>query len=862
MVLTKRQYEGDIRYMHQFADELIARRKQDSSASNKQDLLNRMLQGRDPATSEGLSDENIRYQLVTFMIAGHETTSGLLSFALYELLKNPSTLARARAQVDEVLGQEIPRFEHLAKLTYIDQVLKETLRIWPTAPAIAMQPYEDTLLAGKYPVAKGQTIFVLLPMLHRDPKAWGDDVETFNPDRFAPEAFARVPANAWKPFGNGQRACIGRPFALQEAQLVLSMILQRFDLIEQDPSYQLKIHETLTLKPDSFFMRARSRGSVGIEPGSRVMTTVAQPLKSSVPAEKQTSGPLTPLLILFGSNSGSSEAFAQHIASDARAQGYAAQIDSLDSHVGHLPTEGAVVIVTASYEGQPTDNARQFVAWMDSLKPGELTGVQYAVFGCGNRDWIRTFQAIPKKIDARLEAAGATRLKERGAADARGDFFGDFDHWYESLWTDLAPAFGQEAQRVATRSAYEVEVVPPTRPVLLRQSDVQQGTVIENRELVDLSSPLGRSKLHIEIALPEDMTYRAGDYLVVLPTNPIQNVERALRRFGMAPDTQIIIHKASDSQTSLPTEYPISVSELLSSYVELGQPATRKQVKALAQASQCPPEQANLETLAQEEQYQQEVLHKYVSVLDLLERAPSCTLSFGDFLQMLPPMHARQYSISSSPLWKEDHCSLTFARVEAPAWSGQGTYLGVASNYLAATQPDTRVSVAVRPSQAAFHLPSSLETPIIMVCAGTGIAPFRGFLQERAIQAANGQKPGEALLFFGCSHPDVDYLYREELEQWERAGIVKLRPAFTKAPNGEIKYVQHRLWHDRDEVAELFRKGARIFVCGDGQHMAPAVRETFVRMYQEAVQCSLEDAEAWADELERTSTRYVADVFA
>jgi cytochrome P450/NADPH-cytochrome P450 reductase len=229
---------------------------------------------------------------------------------------------------------------------------------------------------------------------------------------------------------------------------------------------------------------------------------------------------------------------------------------------------------------------------------------------------------------------------------------------------------------------------------------------------------------------------------------------------------------------------------------------------------------------------------------------------------MLPPMHSRQYSISSSPLWKEDHCTLTFALVEAPAWSGQGTYLGVASNYLASALPGTKVSVAVRPSQEAFHLPSSLETPIIMVCAGTGIAPFRGFLQERAIQAANGQKHGEALLFFGCGHPDVDYLYRDELEQWERDGIVKLRTAFSKAPDGEIRYVQHRLWHDRAEIVDLFKHGACIFVCGDGQHMAPAVRDTFVRIYQEAKQCSLEEANAWADELERTSTRYVADVFA
>jgi cytochrome P450/NADPH-cytochrome P450 reductase len=861
MLLTKRQYEQDIHFMHKIADDLIAERKSDPSASSKHDLLNRMLQGRDPVTGEGLSDENIRYQLVTFLIAGHETTSGLLSFALYELLKNPAILARARAHVDEVLGQEMPHYEHLAKLTYIDQVLKETLRIWPTAPAIAMRPYESTTLAGKYPFIKGETALVLLPMLHRDPTVWGNDVETFNPDRFAPEAYAKLPANSWKPFGNGQRACIGRPFALQEALLVLSMILQRFDLIEHDPSYQLKIRETLTLKPTGFYIRARRRGTASFTPRSAAVITPSKPLTSPAPAPASTVGTLTPLLVLFGSNSGSSEAFAQRIASDARAQGYSAEISQLDEHVGQLPTEGAVVIVTASYEGQPTDNAKQFVAWLDTLQPGDLKGVKFAVFGCGNRDWARTFQAIPKKIDAALASAGATRLKERGEADARGDFFGDFDRWYDILWRTLSETFGHEVQSTATGSLYQVEVVQETRSVLLRQGELQPGQVVENRELVDISSPLGRSKRHIEIALPEGMTYRAGDYLTVLPTNPRQNVERALRRFGFAPDNQVVIHKAHNSQTSLPTEYPISVNDILSSYVELAQPATRKQVEMLANTTEKPSEKEILENLIPEEVYQKEVLQKQVSMLDLLERTPSCKLSFGTFLEMLPPMRARQYSISSSPLWKEDHCTLTLAVVDAPAWSGQGTYLGVASNYLAEAHPGNKVSVAVRPSNAAFHPPQPLETPIIMVCAGTGLAPFRGFLQERAIQAESGQKLGQALLFFGCDHPDVDFLYRDELENWQKAGIVDVRPAFTFASDGEIKFVQHRLWHDRADVVALFRQGARIFVCGDGRRMAPAVRDTFVRIYQEATHSTPEAAEAWANEIERTSSRYVADVF-
>ena len=268
---------------------------------------------------------------------------------------------------------------------------------------------------------------------------------------------------------------------------------------------------------------------------------------------------------------------------------------------------------------------------------GTLSGVKYVVFGCGNHDWARTYQAIPTRIDTTLAAVGATRLKERGEADARGDFFGDFDHWYDSFWSSLAPAFGQTVSQVASGPAYKVEVVPPARSTLLRQSDVQTGTIVANRELVNLASPLGHSKREVEIALPAGMTYRAGDYLAVLPTNPIQNVERALRRFGLTADTQVIIHTTSDSQTSLPTEYPVSVQELLASYVELGQPATRKQIELLAHASEQPQERAQLEELAQPERYQKNVLQRHISVLDLLEQTPSCTLSLTRFSRCCRP---------------------------------------------------------------------------------------------------------------------------------------------------------------------------------------------------------------------------------
>ena len=861
MLRTRRAYEDDLRLMREVADGLIAERRRDPDAAAKDDLLNRMLNGRDPTTGEGLSDENIRYQMVTFLIAGHETTSGLLSFATYFLCRNPEVLNRARAQVDEVLGAELPRVEHLGRLRYLEQILMESLRIWPTAPAFGLKPYEDTVIGGKYQVYKHSTVMVLIPMLHRDTKVWGDDVEQFRPERFAPEAMEKLPPNAWKPFGNGQRACIGRPFAMQEAQLVLALMLQRFDLIEDDPSYRLEVHETLTLKPHGFRIRVKPRGSASFKPRSRVAQLGAPPAAAPAPQHAAATGPTTPLLVLYGSNTGSAEAFAQRIASESQAQGYAAQAAPLDEHVGRLPTEGAVVIVTASYEGQPPDNARQFAAWLDEQKPGALAGVRYAVFGCGNRQWARTYQAVPKRFDAGLEAAGATRLRARGETDSGGDFFGAFDEWYAGLWPDLGEALGKTVQ-AASGGGLQVELVSSGRTAILRLGELQYGEVVENRELVDMGNPLGRSKRHIDIRLPDGMGYRAGDYLAVLPQNPIGLVMRALKRFNLATDSQIVIRKPEGSLTSLPVDHPVNASEVLFHYVELAQPATRAQVAALARSTRCPPEQKELEALAEEAAYQRELLPKRVSVLELLERYASCEPGLAAFLEMLPPVRARQYSISSSPLWNAQRCTLTVAVVDAPALSGQGRFHGMASTLLAHAAPGTRLAVATRASNDHFHPPASPETPMVMVCAGTGLAPFRGFLQERAVQAASGRSVGPALLFFGCDHPDVDYLYRDELAAWEAAGVVSVRPAFFRAPDGDVSFVQHRVWKDRAEVARLFRDGAHVYVCGDGRRMAPAVRETFVRIYQEAMAISLEDAEAWADKIERETGRYVADVFA
>jgi cytochrome P450/NADPH-cytochrome P450 reductase len=258
----ERQLNLDVAFMNEMVDRLVRERRADTTSKvPRNDLLDHMLAGADKTTGQKLDDLNIRYQINTFLIAGHETTSGLLSFAMYFLLKNPEVLTQAYEEVDRILGADtttIPTFSQVRQLSFISQILKEALRLWPPAPVFAVYPYEDTVIGGRYYLRKGTFIYVLIPMLHRDPTVWGSSAETFRPEHFTTEAERARPENAYKPFGNGRRACVGREFALHEAALVLGMILQRFMLFDH-LNYELKIKETLTLKPDQFWIKVRPR---------------------------------------------------------------------------------------------------------------------------------------------------------------------------------------------------------------------------------------------------------------------------------------------------------------------------------------------------------------------------------------------------------------------------------------------------------------------------------------------------------------------------------------------------------------------------------------------------------------------------
>ena len=863
-----KQLGRDVDYMNTLVDDIIRERRKTGGDQN--DLLNFMLAGKDPVTGEGLSDENIRYQINTFLIAGHETTSGMLSFALHYLLKHPAILERAYEEADRVLGRDIskpPTMAQIGQLEYIRAILLEALRLWPTAPAFSVAPFKDEVIGGKYPLPKGTFISVLGLSLHRDKTVWGDRPDDFNPENFMGDAEAKRHPAGYKPFGNGQRACIGRQFAMQEATLVMGMILQRFHLFDHT-NYQLKIKETLSLKPDGFKIKAKTRPDIIRGSGPTDADTETETRATS---HAQRPKHDTPLYILYGSNLGTTEGLARDIAQSGELNGFAVTLASLDAYARRLPTDGPVVLLSASYNGAPPNNAGAFVDWLETATADEVKDVSFLVFGCGSRDWAATFQSIPRMIDERLHALGATRLVERAEGDTREDIDSQFHSWLEALWPTLGKTLELNIDfesPVIAEPLYKVEIAESvTANPVANQAGAVEMTVLENRELqtADGAAKPARSTRHIEIALPEGVTYEPGDHLCVVPVNPPALVERALKRVGIDADAYIRIESRSQMRGPFPSGSTFSVRRLAERYGELQAVATRKDIAVLASYTQCPDSKAKLEAIAApakngSDLYRSEVQAKRKSVLDIMEEFPACDVPFGVFLELIPWLTPRYYSISSSMRAAADRCSITVAVVEGPARSGHGAYHGICSTHLANVAAGEKVLAVVQEPATPFRLPEDPSVPVIMIGPGTGLAPFRGFIQARRALKAEGKTLGEALLFFGCRHPEQDFIYNDELKAAAQENLIELHTAFSRAQSERI-YVQDLLRKEEASVWRLIEQGAIVYVCGDGAGMEPDVRRALTKIYAEHADVDFSEAENWMEDFV-SNDRYVLDVWA
>jgi cytochrome P450/NADPH-cytochrome P450 reductase len=867
-VRAQRQLEEDQAFMNDLVDRLIAERRAQGDAADTTDLLGRMLTGGD-RNGERLPDRNIRAQCITFLIAGHETTSGLLSFALHYLVANPRFMQRARAEVDEVLGRTAqPTFEQVQRLRYVRQVLDESLRLWPTAPGFTRAPFGDTVIGGRYAIPAHTPITVLLPALHRSTSVWGPDAAQFDPGHVAPERLAALPPHAYKPFGTGQRACIGRQFAQQEAALVLGMLLQRFDLVDVR-GYRLRTKTTLTIKPDDFHLQVLPREDVPLgipvqRTGETPVVRTATPQAAPVPTVARHG---TRLTVLFGSNLGTAEAIATRLAQEGTERGFDVTLGPLDDHVEDLPAGGALLVVCSSYNGTPPDNAAAFCRWITSAPADAAAGVTYSVFGCGNTEWASTYQAVPTLLDRELGAHGGERAHARGEGDAAGDFDAAYRDWHGDLWQTLATALDLPAEVAATapagpRLSITLTNRQVTNPVIVSYR-ARPARVRENRELLgagEYGTP-GRSTRHLEIALPADTTYRAGDHLGVLPRNSIEQIRRVMTHFGLDAGQYITIIPSSGAHTHLPIDEATPLLGVLGTCVELQDVATRDDVAVLLRYTDDPDQRSALEALARDdEQYREQVLGPNRSVLDLLEQFPACRLPFEEFLDALPPLRPRFYSISSSPLVSPDVCSITVGVLRGPARSGAGTFSGVASGHLAELSEDGTAFVFVREPTIPFRPPEDPHVPMVMVGAGTGVAPFRGFLQERAAQRAQGVPVARSLLVFGCREPRADLLYTDELRGFQEQGLVRVENAFSREDGRPCRYVQDAMLDCAEEVWDLLQQGAVVLVCGNATTIAPAVRASLARVFRERTSAGEADAQAWLTGL-RSSDRLLEDIW-
>jgi cytochrome P450/NADPH-cytochrome P450 reductase len=249
-----------------------------------------------------------------------------------------------------------------------------------------------------------------------------------------------------------------------------------------------------------------------------------------------------------------------------------------------------------------------------------------------------------------------------------------------------------------------------------------------------------------------------------------------------------------------------------------------------------------------------------VTAFDLQTKYADISLSLEGLLELCAAIRPRFYSISSTPLDNPREATLTVGTLLAPAWSGIGQYRGFASSYLMGVAAGDTVLGYVRRPNPSFAPPEDVRLPMILIGPGTGIAPLRGFLRERAAQARAGEPVGKSLLFFGCRHPEHDFYYRDEMAAWEQQGVAQVFTAFSSQEGHPHRFVQDALLAAADDVWDALEEGAPIYVCGDGRFMAPAVRAALIGICRQKQGLGHEAASAWLESLIQQGL-YHQDVF-
>lgn len=522
-----------------------------------------------------------------------------------------------------------------------------------------------------------------------------------------------------------------------------------------------------------------------------------------------------PLTVVYASESGNSERLAADMAKLARKRGLKPTVvDMADLDLADLAKSRRLVVIAATWgEGEPPGRAAaSYAALMGDGAP-RLDGVEFAVLALGDTAYVE-FCAIGKAIDARLEALGGKRVADR--ADLDLDFAEPAARWIDGAITALAPAdaAGSGGQVIAVDFGAAAE--PNLGPF---EAEVTAH--------VDLNSSRSEKEtIHLELAFDgKAPAYNPGDSLDLYPHNDPDYVEQLLKAAGLAVDAALreeFIKERDVTTLSLKT-------------VESYAAATGHQyVKALIESGEARDWIAGRQ------------------LIDLIAHFP-IALTAEQLRALTRPLAPRAYSIASSrrEVGDEAHLLVSAVRYASHGWDRQG----VASSYVAERlKKGARVRVKLRPNKH-FALPAS-DRDIIMVGPGTGVAPFRAFVQERRAAGATGK----SWLFFGDRNYTHDFLYQLEWQDALKDGaLTRMDVAFSRDTPEKV-YVQNRIWDRRRDVVEWLDNGASLYVCGDAKQMAKDVRATLVRAYADVKAIAPELAEKAVVELER-GKRYLQDVY-
>lgn len=600
------------------------------------------------------------------------------------------------------------------------------------------------------------------------------------------------------------------------------------------------------------------------------------------------------IAIFYGSQTGTAEEFAGRLAKDAQRYGLKALVlDPEECDMEELTRMGEIensltIFVMATYgEGDPTDNAQEFYEWLQNDRD-DLDCLNYTVFGLGNKTYEH-YNAMGRFVDKRLEEMGANRVFEKGEGDDDGNLEEDFVRWREQFWPAVLSKYNIDIREIKRRLSSCIErqfklVIHEDLP----QDKIYTGEMnklksyITQRPPFDAKNPFlapmlvnrelhragNRSCMHIELDITgSKIKYEAGDHVAVYPTNDPELVEKLASMLNVDLDAVISLqNRDEDSPKKHPFPCPTTYRTALLHYVDIASVVKTHVLRELAEYAKDFHHKEfliNITDTTEEakKQYHDWVMNPHRHIVAVLEDLPSLRPPLDHLLELLPRLQCRYYSISSSPKMHPNSIHITAVLVRWTTSTGR-VQKGVATTWLSTKRPKEgeppRVPIFVRKTQ--FRLPFKSVTPVIMVGPGTGLAPFRGFIQDRHMQKQNGKQIGDIVLFFGCRKKSEDYIYEDELTSYEKDGtIADLHVAFSRDQEKKV-YVTNQMAENKESIWKILDNGGHIYVCGDARNMARDVHNLLVTIVKENGGMTENEAADYVKKLSAKG-RYSVDVW-